>query len=71
MNDAPFDFDAHFGGTDDESTAYGEVDPRLLEVLVCPVTHGTAGIRPGAARTGEQKGSSRLPDPPGRADHAA
>jgi uncharacterized protein YbaR (Trm112 family) len=26
-----FDFDAHFGQT---------VDPRLLEVLVCPVTHG-------------------------------
>ncbi len=26
-----FDFDAHFDQT---------VDPRLLEVLVCPVTHG-------------------------------
>ncbi len=35
MNDQPsandFDFDAHFDQT---------VDPRLLEVLVCPVTHG-------------------------------
>jgi uncharacterized protein YbaR (Trm112 family) len=33
MTDAPpdFDFDAHFDQT---------VDPRLLEVLVCPVTHG-------------------------------
>jgi len=30
MSDA-FDFDAHF----DQA-----VDPRLLEVLVCPVTHG-------------------------------
>jgi len=30
MSDA-FDFDAHFDQT---------VDPRLLEVLVCPVTHG-------------------------------
>ncbi len=28
---AEFDFDAHFDQ---------EVDPRLLEVLVCPVTHG-------------------------------
>lgn len=32
MTDAPeFDMDAHF----DQG-----VDPRLLEVLVCPVTHG-------------------------------
>ncbi len=35
MNDSDagsdFDFDAHFDK---------EVDPRLLEVLVCPVTHG-------------------------------
>lgn len=31
MSDKDFDFDAHFDR---------EVDPRLLEVLVCPVTHG-------------------------------
>jgi uncharacterized protein YbaR (Trm112 family) len=30
-----FDFDAHFDGP-----AAAEVDPRLLEVLVCPLTHG-------------------------------
>ncbi len=35
MTDAPFDFDAHF-----DAPGGAEVDPRLLEVLVCPVTHG-------------------------------
>ena len=36
MTDAPFDFDAHF----DTPGSNGEADPRLLEVLVCPLTHG-------------------------------
>ncbi len=41
MSDAPFDFDAQFGAPDDPSRGgEQEVDPRLLEVLVCPVTHG-------------------------------
>ena len=35
MSDAPFDFDAQF-----QSRPSGEVDPRLLEVLICPATHG-------------------------------
>ena len=39
MSDAPFDFDAHFDGPEG-AQAGGEVDPRLLEVLVCPVSHG-------------------------------
>lgn len=34
--DASFDFDAHFDR---------EVDPRLLEVLVCPLTHGPLDYR--------------------------
>jgi uncharacterized protein YbaR (Trm112 family) len=35
MTETPFDFDAHFDGP-----AGTDVDPRLLEVLVCPITHG-------------------------------
>jgi uncharacterized protein YbaR (Trm112 family) len=37
MSDAPFDFDAQFAAPENEP----EVDPRLLEVLVCPLTHGS------------------------------
>lgn len=37
MSTAPFDFDAHFEG---DTANGGEVDPRLLEVLICPATHG-------------------------------
>ena len=39
MTDAPFDFDAHFDGPEGAGVS-AEVDPRLLEILICPVSHG-------------------------------
>ncbi len=41
MSDTPFDFDAQFGTPDGPPKGSAqEVDPRLLEVLICPLTHG-------------------------------
>ncbi len=46
------------------------VDPKLLEILVCPLTKGT-WIRLGEAGIDQPLGEARLSDPRRHSDHAA
>ena len=41
------------------ASSSGEVDPRLLEVLVCPVTHGVLELGDPAAPTDGTRPTSR------------
>ena len=49
----------------------GSVDPKLLEILVCPLTKSHAGIRRRQAGADLAQGQARLSDPRRHSDHAA
>ena len=49
----------------------GTVDPKLLEILVCPVTKGPLEFEFDPAGTDLALGQTRLPDPRRHPDHAA
>ncbi len=49
----------------------GTVDPKLLEILVCPLTKGPLEYRLRAAGTDLAFGETRLSDPRRHSDHAA
>ena len=46
------------------------IDPRLLEILVCPMTRDAAALRRGGAGADLRQRRAGLPDPRRRADHA-
>ena len=48
-----------------------DVDPRLLEILVCPVTHGPLDYDRAQGELISRGAKPRLSDPRRRADHAA
>ena len=49
----------------------GTVDPKLLEILVCPLTKGPLEFDVGAAGVDLALGEARLSDPRRHPDHAA
>ncbi len=52
------------------SRAAGTIDPRLLEILVCPLTKTTLEYDAGAAGTDQPRRQARLPHPRRHPDHA-